>query len=146
LRLPAGGDDFGAAAIAGFVLRRARFLGALCIGPTATGECACSACAGGGMLRAISPFKSLRLGRSSGSADVLGSTAVDEFESVEGTFMEGSESRVPSLAFSSGGLEVLTVLAPAERSRSTEERLACPEDVSAGVTLEAESDGGPLSD
>lgn len=146
MRLAVGGEGFGAAAVAGFVVRRARFLGALRIGPRATAECACSALDGSGTLRAISPVKSLRLGRSSGSADGLGSSVVDEFESVEGTFTEGSESRVPSLAFSSVGLELPTVLVPAELSRSTEDRLVCAEDVSVGATMGAESDGGPLAD
>jgi hypothetical protein len=144
LGLAAGSDDFGAVPVAGFALRRARFLRALRDGPTATVECACSAVTGGGKLRAISSFKSLRLGRRSGSADGLSSTVVDELESFEGTFTEGSESRVPSLAFSSGGLKLPTVLAPAELSRSTEDRLVCAEDVSVGDTLGAESDRSPL--
>ena len=81
-----------------------------------------------------------------GSADGLGSSAVDEFEPVEGTFREGSESVGPSLAFSSGGLELPTVLAPVELSGSTEDRLVCAEDVSVGAMMGAESDGGPLAD
>lgn len=132
--------------------RSARFLGGLRIGPTATAGCACSSLAGSGALRALRPVKALPLGRSAGLADALGCgivdefEVVDEFEFVEGTFTVGAESRVPSLIFSSGGLELPTVLAPAELSRSTEDRLACDEDVSVGATMGAVSDGAPLTD
>lgn len=126
--------------------RRARFLVALRIGPTSTAECMCSALSGSGALLAIRPVKALRLRRSVGLANGLGSGVVDDFEPVEGTFTESPESRVPSLAFSSGGLELPTVLAPAELSRLTVDRLVCDEDVSDGTTMGTESDDGPLAD
>jgi len=77
------------------VARRARFLGPLRVGPTATtAEGACKARAGSGVLRALRPVKALRLERAAGFADGLGTGFVDEFESVEGIFTEGLESRV----------------------------------------------------
>jgi hypothetical protein len=127
------------------VERRARFLGALRIGPICTAECICSALSGSGALLAIRPVEALRLRRSVGLA-ALGSGVVDDSEPVEGTFTESPESRVPPLAFSSGGLELPTVLAPAELSRLTEDRLVCDEDVSVGTTMETESDDGRLAD
>ena len=104
------GDDFGVAADTGFVVRRSRFLRALGIESPATVECDRSAVTDGGTLRAISPVEPLRLGPTSGIAD--------EFESVEGTLTEGSESRVPSVDFSSEGGVSSSLLAPEGRSES----------------------------
>lgn len=132
--------------VASFAIRTARLTRALRIGPTATVECACSAIACGGTLRAINLFKSLRLGRRSESADGLCSTVVeiDEFESLERTPAAALESRAALLASSSRGLELSTLLAPMELSRSTEDRLVCAEGVSVGNTLGAESNPSPL--
>ena len=99
-------------------MRRSRFLRALGIEPPATVECDRSAAADGGTLRAISPVEPLRLGPASGIADCLDSIVGDEFESVEGTFTEGSESGVPSLDFSSEGGVSSSLLAPEGRSES----------------------------
>src|ERR1700722_10788144 len=109
LRLGVCGDDFGVAADTGFVVRRSRALG---IEPPATLECDCSAVADGGTLPAISPVEPLRLRPTSGILDCLDSLAGDEFESVDGTFTEGSESRVSSLDFSSEGGGSSSLLAP----------------------------------
>ena len=144
--LAASIDGFAAVFVVGFAIRTARFIRALRIGPTATVECACSAVARGGMLRAINLFKSLRLGRRSESADGSCSTFVeiDEFESLACTLPSGSESRAPPLAFSLRGVKLPTLLAPMELSRSTEDRLVCAENVSVGNTLGPESDRNPL--
>jgi hypothetical protein len=136
------GDDFGATAVAGFAVCEAGFLD-LRVRLEANGGSTCSALAGSA-LRANGPVKSLRLERSSESADGLGSVA-DEFESVVGTSTEGSASAVASLDLSSGALELPTVLASPELSGSTEDRLLWTGDVSVEVTLGAESDGGPLA-
>src|ERR1700722_2190767 len=146
LRLGVCGDDFGVAAGTGFVVRRARFLRALDIEPPATIECDCSAVAGGGTLRAISPVEPLRLGPTSGIADCLDSIVGDEFESVEGTFTEGSESRVPSLDFSSEGGVSSSLLAPEGRSESMWKRLVTAEDGSVGLTGITKSAGRALRD
>jgi hypothetical protein len=95
-------------------VRRARFLRALGIGPRATVECACSAVASGDTPRAIRPVGPLRSGLASGIADGFDSIAGDELESVEDTFAEGSESRVPSMDFSSEGGVSSSFLAPEE--------------------------------
>ena len=144
--LAASSDGFAAVLVAGFAIRTARFIRALRIGPTATVECACSAVACGGTLRAINLFKSLRLGCRSKSADGSRSTVVeiDEFESLACTLPSGSELRVPPSAFSLRGLKLPILLAPMELSRSTEDCLVCAEDVSVGNTFGAESDRGPL--
>jgi hypothetical protein len=91
LGLASGSDGFAAVLVAGFAIITARFIRALRIGPTATVECACSAVACGGMLRAINLFKSLRLGCRSEAADGSGSTVVeiDEFESLACTLPSG---------------------------------------------------------
>jgi hypothetical protein len=139
----ASSNGFATVLVAGFA---ARFIRALRIEPTATVECACSAVACGGMLRAINLFKSLRLGRRSESADGSCSTFVeiDEFESLACTLPSGSESRAPPLAFSLRGVKLPTLLAKMELSRSTEDRLVCAENVSDGNTLGPESDRSPL--
>src|ERR1700751_6211924 len=134
LRLGGCGDDFGVAADTGFVVRRSRFLRALGIEPPATVECDCSAVAEGGTLRAISPVEPPRLGPTSGIADCLDSIVGDEFESVEGTFTKGSESRVPSLDFSSEGGVSSSLLAPEGRSESMCKRLVTFEDGHLGVS------------
>jgi hypothetical protein len=146
LGLAASSDGFAVMLVAGFVIRTARFIGALRIELIATVECACSAVACGGMLRAINLFKLLRLACRSESADGSRSTVVeiDEFESLACTLPPGSESRAPPLAFSLRGQKLPTLLAPMELSRSTEDRLVCAEDVSVGNTLGAESDRSPL--
>src|ERR1700722_18006448 len=135
-------DDFGVAADTGFVVR-SRALG---IEPPATFECDCSAVAGGRTLRAISPVEPLRLGPASGIADCLDSIVGDEFESVEGTFTEGSESRVPSLDFSSEGGVSSSLLAPEGRSESMWKRLVTAEDGSVGLTGITKSAGRALRD
>jgi hypothetical protein len=145
-RLGVCGDDFGVAADTGLVARRSRFLSTLGIEPPATAECDRSAVAGGGTLRAISPVEPLRLGPASGIADRLDSIVEDEFESVEDTFTEGSESRVPSLDFSSEGGVSSSLLAPGGRSESMWKRLVTTEDGSFGVTRIAESAGRALRD
>jgi hypothetical protein len=144
-----GGDNFGATAVAGFAVCEAGFLG-LRVRLEANGGCTCSA-VGGSALRAIGPVNSLRLERSSESADGLGSTVANEFESVVGTPTEGSEWPVasfglPSAVLASGAPELPPVLAPPELSTSTEDRLLWTGDISVEVRLGAESDGGPLAD
>jgi hypothetical protein len=67
------------------------------------GEYAGSGIALGGAFRAISPVEPLRSGLVSGLADGLDSIVGDEFESVEGTFANDSESRVLSSDFFSEG-------------------------------------------
>ena len=141
LRLGVCGDDFGVAADTGFVVR-SRALG---IEPPATFECDCSAVAGGRTLRAISPVEPLRLGPTSGIADCLDSIVGDEFESVDGTFTEGSESHVPSPDFSSEGGVSSSLLAPEGISESMWKRLAA-EDGSVGVTRITDSAGRALRD
>jgi hypothetical protein len=143
LRLGVCGDDFGVAADTGFVVRRSRALG---IEPPATLECDCSAVAGGRTLRAISPVEPLRLGPASGIADCLDSIVGDEFESVDGTFTEGSEFRVPSLDFSSEGGVSSSLLASEGRSESMWKPLVTAEDRSVGLTRITESAGRALRD
>ena len=127
-------------------MRRSRFLRALGIEPPAAVECDRSAAADGGALRAISPVEPLRLGPTSGIADCLDSIVGDEFETVEGTLTEGSESRVPSVDFSSEGGVSSSLLAPEERSESMWKRLVTAEDGSVGVTRITESAGRALRD
>jgi len=117
-RIAEGCDGCGAAPIAGGTLRGAGFLGAALIGSTALGECAGLGLAGGGAFRAISPVEPSRSGLASGLADGLAAIAGDEFESVEGTFAKGSESRVLSLDFSSEGAAASSLLASEELSES----------------------------
>src|ERR1700757_1643844 len=145
-RLGVCGDVFGVAADTGLVTRRSRFLRTPGIDPPATAECDRSAVAGGGTLRAISPVEPLRLGPASGIADRLDSIVGDEFESVEGTFMEGSESRVPSLGFSSEAGVSSSLLAPEGRSDSMWKRLVTAEDGSVRHTRITESAGRALRD
>ena len=113
-RIAEGGDGCGAAAVEGVTLRGAGFLDAPLIGPTALGECAGLGLVGGGVFRAISPVEPLRSGLASGLADGLDSIAGDEFETVESTFANDSESRVLSLDFSSEGVASSSLLAPEE--------------------------------
>lgn len=146
LRLGVCGEGFGVAADTGFVVRRSRFLRAPGIESPATVECDRSAVTDGGTLRAISPVEPLRLGPTSGIADCLDSIVGDEFESVDGTFTEGSESRVPSPDFSSEGGVLSSLLAPEGRSESMRKRLVTAEDGSVGVTRITDSAGRALRD
>lgn len=141
-----GGDGCGAAPAAGVTLRRAGFLGAPLMGPTALGECAGLGLAGGGAFRAINPGGPLRPGLASGLTDGLDSIVGDELESVEDTFAEDSESRVLSLGFSSKGETSSSLLAPEELSESMRDRLVAVEDGRVGLTRVAESSCDPLRD
>ena len=127
-------------------MRKSRFLRALGVEPPATVERDRSAAADGGTLRAISPVEPLRLGPTSGIADCLDSIVGDEFESLEDTFTEGSESQVPSLDFSSEGGVSSSLLAPEERSESMWKRLVTAEGGSVGLTRITESAGRALRD
>jgi hypothetical protein len=100
----------------------------------------------GGEFRAISPVEPLRSGLPLGLEDGLDSVVGKEFESVEGTFVKDSESRLFSPDFSSEGVVSSSLLASEELSESMGDRLVTAGDGPIGLTREVESAGGASRD